>query len=279
MLDSEVDMLLVRFTSLKHIVMDGCPVMRGDLHEREWRALGKRCALVGVKRAKEREAALKVWLESRTASTGSMTALRNESRKTKPGRKGLATASISLRDPDTDLGASSSPGGHSKPPTTHSTGKPKKKARIPSSKIRVLPLLPTLASLCVTLSPAIEPDRHPLICAEFHEGWAEGVAQLAATRARLRISAGNGYRIMRISTCGSDKEEKSDGESEDEGLEDLEDVDRLDPDTFGMPGLEEAHGSVYIATPVLCFAGPGKDGPHADNCGHSVGWEVMQDEL
>ncbi|KAF8913217.1 hypothetical protein CPB84DRAFT_529505 [Gymnopilus junonius] len=219
-LESEIDMLLIRFAALKHIVLNDCSIMQGDPHERMWHALGKRLALVGVKRAKEREKQLKTWIESRknarNAPAPTDNPERNVARRAKPGRKGLATAAISLRGAsyEAPLPIPGKPsqtkkfkkekeGPNRAPLPIPGIPKRSKKEKMPSSysKVRILPSLPTLLSLSLVLPSATEPARHPMIRAEFQEGWAEGVAQLTITRARLRTSAGNGYRIMRVSVA------------------------------------------------------------------------------
>jgi hypothetical protein len=244
--------------------------MRGDLHE--WNALGRRCALVGVRRAKEREKSLKAWLESRTVveTTGSETASPmgrdpNPRQKVKRGRKGLATATISLRDPEPDNPSSVFRPFLSQHRDSHS--------KMGYTKIRVLPPISRLVSLSITLPSTNTPDKYPMIRSEFEEGWAEGVAVLAVTRSRLRTSAGNGVRVVRFT-----KSVKSDGEFEEakfeEGLDGLEDVD---PEAFEMS--REEGGLLSQIPPVLCFAGPARAGLHQDKCGHSVGWVVMGDEM
>ena len=262
-LENELDMLLVYFASLQHIILDGCGVLRGDLHNGECHALGKRCALVGVRRAKERGKALKTWLESRDIrdtsddNYGSTVGARPNGlpRKAKGGRKGLATSTISFRTPSTNSATSS--------PTLSlardTAAEPSK--GIP--KIRILASPPCLLSLSVTVPPTIKKDKYPIIRAEFEAGWAEGIAQLAVTRARMRGSAGNGVRVMGlVSKDGNEDDSELDEEEEfREGLKGLVDIEPDDDDAFGMCGELQA--------PVLCFAGPYRDG-HPSNCGHVV---------
>ena len=259
-LENELDSLLVYFTSLQHIILDGCDILRGDLHDGEGKALGKRCALVGVRRAREKEKSLKSWMESRiipdTTDDGSTGGSVRPARKPKPGRKGLSTATISFRTPSTN------------PVTLESTlSLPKEKYTVARSrkvipKIRVLPSLPCLLSLSVTVPATIKTDDYPIIRGEFETGWAEGIAQLTATRARMRTSAGNGVRVMRLGFKGGSEES---GEEE-EGLEGLVDIDPDDLDAFGTDSGLQA--------PVLCFAGPNREGEHQSNCGHVIGWAL-----
>lgn len=430
-LENEIDLLLVRLPLLKHIVLDGCNIFRGDQSPSDWRALGKRCALIGVQRAREREKVLKEYLELRDASLlmGDISIAGgaiNEGRKIKPGRRGLATATISFRAPEPVASASAlrptlppiaiqkavhppvperspttTPQGSSLPPqktkkdrtdNTSETSPPKvaasnsipslvsatlqdiqshynkrntkKKSAVPvvpastgprvssvavfaesslpsnpasppqfvgasqdvqtisekklpikgkgivegkartskvkpaalnkSNKIRVLPALPSLVSLSVTLPSTVEVGTYSLVRSQFEEGWAEGVTQLEGVRARLRTSAGNGIRVMSLgsgpqsrkgdssdSEAGSDRNSTGGSEASarrpraKDGLEGLVDVDRTDPDAFGT----YKEGSVSLLSPILCFAGPSRDGQHVDNCGHSVAWKVMKDDM
>lgn len=258
-LDSEVDMILVHFPSLRHLILDGCSLIRGELREGDWNALGKRCALAGVKRAKQGEKALKAWIDANQPTTNNDGPGENpvhQPRRAKRGRKGLASATISLRDPGPD-------------PLPSSRGVSVIQTSLQrATKIRILPSEPTLETLCITLSPWIKVEKHEMIRAEFDSGWAEGVALLEVTKARLQGSAKNGYRVMRPTPTTSNRVEEQDDWLE-EGLEGLEDVD-VD---------ESESSSATLRPPILCFAGPGRNIHHEGNCGHSVGWQWMRDEL
>jgi hypothetical protein len=123
------------------------------------------------------------------------------------------------------------------------------------------------------VTPWINPDKFSILRAEFEAGWAEGVALLAVTKARLRSSARNGCRVMRFSSTLA--LETSQDEWLEECLEGLQNIDPTDTTAFGTSPQDNAQ----ISPPVLCFAGPGKGPNHEVHCGHSVGWEVMKDEL
>lgn len=70
--EADLDVVLARFTKLKHIILDYCPVLRSaEFQEEEWTALGKRCALAGVKRARDREKRLTAWLQTSMRSSPS----------------------------------------------------------------------------------------------------------------------------------------------------------------------------------------------------------------
>ena len=266
-LENELDMLLVYFTSLQHVILDGCDILRGDsLHEGGFKALGKLCALVGVIRARDREKTLKSWMESRvipdTTDDGSTGSIR-PARKAKPGRKGLSTATISFRSPSTNpvtLLESTLPLAKEK-----DTVAAKSKEVI--SKIRILPPLPCLLSLSVTVPATIKTDDYPIIRGEFETGWAEGIAQLTVTRARMRTSAGNRVRVMRL-VCQRGSEES---DEEEEGLEGLVDIDPDDLDAFGTDSGLQA--------PVLCFSGLQREGEHPSNCGHVIGWSLDEMQI
>ena len=261
-LEQEIDTFSVRYKTLKHLILDGCGL--SAMREGEWSAIGKRCALAGVQRAREREKTLKTWLETwlAAASVGNDDILADaaadlniHTRKTRRGRRGLATATISLRSSSSDAASPSRPSFS------------KRKFDIP--KIRVLPPLPTLTTLSMAAS-SIKPDIYPILITEFEAGWAEGVAQLAVTRARLRASASNGVRVVRFM-------EGSESNSQDacrEGLEGLEDINN-DQAAFDMP-VEIGDGRDIYRAPVLCFAGDAEVG-HSEGCGHAVASRIWVD--
>ncbi|TFK41993.1 hypothetical protein BDQ12DRAFT_349859 [Crucibulum laeve] len=256
-LETEIDMILARFKVLKHLLLDGCKIFRGEMREGEWTALGKRCALVGVRRAKEREKKLKAWLEANAVAVAQNNG--NElpyevnanipARRQRRGRRGVATATISLRERDE---------------AATSTSRAPQGARPTIPKMRILPPLPSLQSLAATPSSLVKRDKFPMIRAEFEAGWAEGIAQLAVTRARMQTSSDNGWRILKFGNEIDDAAE--------EGLDGLEDVSKDENEAFGMP----VKG---IGAPVLCLVGSERDEEHEKDCGHSMGWDIWKDEL
>jgi hypothetical protein len=258
-LESEVEVLLVRFTKLRHLVLDGCSMKRLDVVDGEWVALGKNCSLAGVKRAKEREKKLRAWLETNAARSA---VVNNEqfvpevldlddqggARRPRRGRRGLATATISLRR-SSARDNSTSP---FVPPVTN----------LPVAKVRILPPAPSLTSLAITILSQIPLDRHTNVRADFGRGWTEGLAQLTATRNRLRQSWQNGIRLVRFSEEASRSEE---------GLDGLVDV-KSEADFSGADAID---GKV----PLLCLVGPGRKDGHVEGCGHTIGWGVWRDDL
>lgn len=260
-LESEVEVILMRFTKLKHLLLDGCNMRRLDGLDGEWAALGKRCALAGVKRAKERERKLKAWLEENAARSivGDQPIVESEieqrgGRHPRRGRRGLATATISLREPVVTAGGPS----RSVLPSTLQG------YNVPIPRIRILPPTPSLISLAVSPSSHVSSDRHPDIRADFERGWSEGLTQLNATLSRLRQSWQNGIRIVRF--C-----EKV-GVSE-VGLDGLVDVKGVEEASF-----HAAEGSDG-RTPMLCLVGSGTHEGHLDGCGHAVGQGIWKDDL
>lgn len=256
MLDLEVEPLLVRFTKLRHLILDGC--MRLNMQDIHWWALGNICSLAGVKRAKERRKKFDAWFEAnapRSVATNQellpdMGLLaRDNTRRPKRGRRGLATATISLKEPsarEIDLAALAS----SLP------------VDISVPNFRILPPLPSLTSLSIMISPQMPDDSRAKIRADFERGWTEGLVQLTAIRNRLRQSWQNGTRVLRFS------EELSVSA---EGLEGLVDVE--------SDGADFHVDVNNTRTPVLCLAGPGREDVHVDGCGHRTNWDVWKDDL
>lgn len=102
--------------------------------------------------------------------------------------------------------------------------------------------------------------------AAFELGWAEGLATVTAKRALIRVAWGNGTRTMRMLKGGQSGSER--GRDMEEGFSGLEDVKSLDD--FSITDER---------CPRLCFAGPRRDGSHADDCPHKAGWDAFEDEL
>ncbi|TFK56795.1 hypothetical protein OE88DRAFT_1650263 [Heliocybe sulcata] len=260
--ERDVDLILGRFSRLKHLVLDNCSILRGEFIEVAWKDLGKECALAGVRRAREREKKLKTWLEMNyippqdgedgDVPTQAVRVPGLGHARAKKGRKGLATATISLREREESAAGPSN--------GTIRIASAEVKARIP--KIRILPRTPTLRSLATTVR---HDDRDAIIRAEFERGWSEGVAQLSATAARLRASyVNNVVRVVKFA-------EDADRVMIEEGMEGLEDAE-LEDFELDAVGLDKR-------CPVLCLAGPGRNEGHAGGCGHQIGWDIWRDEL
>jgi hypothetical protein len=265
-LDGEVEPLIARFGRLRHLILDGCSVLRGgEFRESEWAELGRACALGGVFRAREREKKLKGWLEANAAlfavpvtpaaNAGQMggngTRIGEGRRR---GRRGIATSTITLRDPS---------------PNRNSASRLAPKVVIP--KIRVLPSYPTLRTFTTTAPAYIDEDLYPAIKHEFSRGWEEGLRQIRAIRIRLRTSWNNGMRVMRIFDLDDMDQSLLNGSMEEDGMDGL--VDLMAEDSVWL--VDDR----LFESPVFCLAGPGKKADHAIGCGHRLGWEAWDDDM
>lgn len=242
---------MARFQQLMHLIVDGCNITRGDAQVSEWANVGKTCALATVKAAREREKELKTWLEAHAVrnnpdadpgATVPEEQLVAATRLARPGRRGLATATISFRDPPARTAAPAVPANTAVP------------------KVRIVPSPPTLCSLSMTIS-TLHKDKHDAIRAQFERGWDEGLTQLTAIRNRLYRSWRNGVRMMRSAS--------------DQGMEEgLEDIDG-EGAFYGRDGS----GNVW-SVPVLCLAGGVPDSvQHVDGCGHAAANCVWPDRI
>ncbi|KAF8510004.1 hypothetical protein BU17DRAFT_77768 [Hysterangium stoloniferum] len=257
--------------SLQHLLLDNTGLCDGS--SGEWEALGRTCALAGVKRAREREKLLKAWSEPpRPDGDGANGAIPPHVQGVRPrrGRRGLASATISLRErPD---GALPNPPG---PPAGQGV------SMLKAAKIRIVPSPPQLKSLCATmprpLGPAPEDQSQHEADArfEFAKGWMEGFGQIRSIWTRLQQSQSNGVRVFRF---GRNNEEIS----EEEGvLAGLIEVALPRQDSF----WDEL---VSVETPVLCFAGAREEEligsvydwtNHVEGCGHRIAWDAWEDNL
>jgi len=264
--DADAVSLLTALPCLHSLILDDCRTVHGggEQASEEWFAFGRALALATHQRMRAREKELKQYRERLIASAGRTAAApRAREKKAKKGRKGLATATISLRDkPGEGSGSVSQSPLSGAPEDAGEPPMPPEKL----GRIRVLPPAPMLRGLAVTPSAHIPITAHAAIAEEFAQGWATGIATLSAVRARLRVSAGNGTaRVMRFAR-------QQEGMSKDEvnplwGLVDAEECD--------MEELQEAATGV----PVLCLAGPAHDVAHANGCPHVDGWRVFEDRL
>ncbi|KAG5642172.1 hypothetical protein DXG03_003533 [Asterophora parasitica] len=288
--EADIETLLIHFRNLKHLVLDGCiGLLRGGSpqvlgQELEWWfALGRRCALVGVKKARDREKELKAWYDTlirnaiAASSDAEATSVTDEPRRARRGRRGLATATITLR------------GSSSLPEAVHPRGPPlpvitgKKGAVLTAPKIHIVPPIPILRSISLfptstaNTPAAVKSDARDRILAEFEKGWNDGIRVIWEKRARL------GATFLRGPVEGLPKsrflmfrqgreEEWGPQETGYEGLGDVEDT--AENVFFRREGDTSRLGEV----PVLCLAGIDVEaGEHTDGCGHAFARDIWMD--
>ncbi|KAJ8084784.1 hypothetical protein PM082_003561 [Marasmius tenuissimus] len=295
---SSIPTILAKYPSIEHLTLDKSSLLPGELAVRndggEWAALAKSFALAGAVKAQERQKKVDQWLErlreheSGQVDTGAAsTNVRTREKKARKGRKGLATATISLRKEDNApapppidlkkgrLGTPRGPGGTTPVPISS------------SKRIRILPSLPTLRSFSTDMvPPSFHPAAHDTaardaliqtIQLKWEEGWAEGISQLVRRRQLMRTSWRNGIvRTVRFAQVdelklgrGTDDDEAfGDTEEGFDGLVDVQQAEDFDVDLSGQ--------SVCGKAPVLCLAGndAAESSLHSDGCGHSAAREV-----
>ncbi|KAG7452124.1 uncharacterized protein BT62DRAFT_926344 [Guyanagaster necrorhizus] len=258
--DADIDTIITRFSKLEHLVLDGCsslhdalggPTLEGTGLREEWYALGKRCALGGARRAKEREKLVKQWLETSREHEHEQEAVAESStKKPRKGRKGLATATISLRSASL--------------PPSQVAGPPKLSPSINlPQRVRIVPPGPTLKSLSIAL-PNTPINLHADILSAFERGWKDGLAQLTTARRTILqawVRRNTGTNSDKITTKVVKFDDDEDEWNRLNGLDDVEVDDLEDEDRF----VEEC------GVPGLCLLGPGSaDDSHQTECGHQM---------
>ncbi|THV06524.1 hypothetical protein K435DRAFT_960495 [Dendrothele bispora CBS 962.96] len=218
--ETAIPLILARYPYLTHFIADDCAILRGELATRDggrdWAKLAKECSLAGSHKAKDREKKIKAWLEEEkvayeerdkkrkagegdSQSSGGSRAAEKEKKKSRRGRKGLATATISLKKAKNDATA----GGNSE---TGGPPRPRADPVLFSQKIRILPPLPALRSFSTSFvsSSSTDPDSSfdvSTIHDQWDRGWSEGIHTLVQIRNRLRTSWRNGTtRVLRFAT-------------------------------------------------------------------------------
>jgi hypothetical protein len=203
--EKDVGPLLERLIKLRYLVLDGCGVIRSEQNEAEWEALGLACATAGVQRAKDRERRLRIWMEenyTQLTLVGSdedgeqepdeIEASKGAKKKIKPGRSGLGTPRVSVRNQPS------------------STNRPK----LP--RIRILPIAPSLKSLTTTAHSDAPFHRYQAFELAFQKGYQQGLHIQNQVRSMARTSHGRGKRVLRFADDYYDKFE--------EGFAGLEDI-------------------------------------------------------
>ena len=274
----DLEGLLGRMPHIQTLVLDGCPIVsqRTDVQLdagepfQQWMELGRTLALVGKRRATERERKLKTWVEDYyvTVNEEPDPALqKGKSGKAKRGRKGLATATISLRarEPERTEGASD-------------VTIPRARIPLRDERVRILPAPPALRSVAAGLPGGGTPEAREAARAEFERGWAEGVAQIVRSRLLSLTSFRNGIaRVVRFADRG-EPEWEEEGQHGEQGLAGLVDVRQEAAFELDLVGGREEGGGAREC-PLLCLAGPGRDEEHVEGCGHRLGWSIFKDDI
>lgn len=268
--------LLGRLRELQILVLDGCPIVSQRVDVQidagdpflQWAELGEALALAGVARATEREKRLRAWTDAYYAAENEQEAA-EKGKKARRGRKGLATATISLRAPEPERVLQPS---RDIPP-----------ARIPKrdQRIRVLPPAPVLCSLATSFPSALTTGVYEEVKEAFERGWAVGIARLQAIRLRHLTSWRNGVsRVVRFADRGSAEWEEEEEYGE-EGLIGFVDVTEENAFMLNVVGEDQTEGSAGTghSCPLLCVAGPERDAAHVDGCGHRAGWDIYKDDI
>lgn len=267
--ESEVAALLVDLPSVQSLILDECPVVtqRADAFEAagaealgQWNALGKALASVGVKRSRLKEKMLKTWFDQQkqAAEVGSSFGQSTSAQRVRAGRRGVATATISLRNTDEDVnpaglkpsaplppqkkgqntkrkqqsGSIAEPSARAAKPTTSSLGT-LPPARLPAtqpaslrtSNIRILASPPSLRSLaCTAPMASVSSDdfkeKYEVIRKEFEAGWASGVKVMLEVRGRVKTSWYNGIvKVMMDDNMQQEEEDEGAGTGRDSDMD------------------------------------------------------------
>ncbi|CAE6534598.1 unnamed protein product [Rhizoctonia solani] len=188
--------LLSRLVRLRHVIIDRSagPMPRDSPG---WEALGRVCALAGVERAKEKEHQIQEWMD-RKRQEEAAAAQGDEAEgatippplaptpapRTRRGRRGLATATVSLRDPRTTPNAPTSSSLSTRDPTAR--------------RIRVVPSPPTLETFSTAYAGPSNPSTQQRSDwgRAFIKGFLGGCATLKKIWERMQDSAT--VRVMRF---------------------------------------------------------------------------------
>ncbi|GLB43507.1 hypothetical protein LshimejAT787_1400190 [Lyophyllum shimeji] len=290
----EIETLLARFKDLKHLILDACTgLLRGGSPQalgRElgwWSDLGKRIAMAGVKKARDREKELKTWYEALVRASSNATLdepainAPGEPRRQRRGRRGLATATISIRGSTSPPRAVPSTSAVSAAAALSTTrGRP-----LVVPKVHIVPTLPSLRTLSLfptsteNIPARVSPEARERILAAFEKGWNDGIRVIWEKRTRMGTSflrePAEGVARPRFLKFREGREDEW-GEQE-EGMQGLEDVKVGDEEIF----FRLENSTLELGqTPVLCLCGSSVDlEGHAGGCGHAVAREIWRDTL
>ena len=270
--ERELEKVLSWLYRLKHLIMDGCPVisqradvlqMEGAEELRQWASLGLTLAAATIAHIKRREERFIIWLRTQVVSPKPAPPKPQEPKsRAKKGRKSLAVATISLRKSPPKPAVSLPIAG---PSTALLPGD----EPVPE-KILIIPPLPSIQSLAIT-APMVSPDKPDFeanrvkVLEEFERGWAQGIQRILGRRQFLKGSwtrKGAIYKVVPGEPLSIDDERVKDVMYELEQVKSFDDFNMTPP-----------------PAPILCLVGPGKSRDHPEGCPHRLAWEMYQDEL
>ncbi|CAE6462534.1 unnamed protein product [Rhizoctonia solani] len=188
--------LLSRLARLEHIVIDrnAGPMPRDSSG---WASLGRACALAGVERAKEKENQIQEWMDRKRQEESAAQGEEIEgppplapldpihAPRVRRGRRGLATATISLRDPrPAPVASASSASSSTRDPTAR--------------RVRIVPSPPTLQTFSTAYAGPSNPSAQQRSewGRAFVRGFLDGCNTLNKIWQRMRDS--DNVRVMRF---------------------------------------------------------------------------------
>ncbi|KAG8745037.1 hypothetical protein FRC10_009011 [Ceratobasidium sp. 414] len=304
-----IEKLLSQLIRLRHIVVDrNAGTMPRD--SPGWTSLGRACALAGVGRAKAREKEIQEWFEARRREEAVVQAANPEQAavaeravgptlapRVRRGRKGLATATISLRDPQPQ------PRRVSASTSTAARNTPQDQDAPDVRRIRIVPSPPTLETFSTAFAGPSNPTSQQRAdwTNAFTTGFLDGCRTLNAIWKRMQDSAT--ARIMRF--IDTDAEPYPHPEDEEDVLQGVADVavvghwigweptipivcfgteraagvERMTMDVGDSPAMTlgaDVTGPTLVGglweDEVFVQWGPG----HVDGCGHNIGRDTFE---
>lgn len=267
----ELAQILMKYPCLMYLRLDACNINTTreeipDMGESIFATIGRMCAISAHRRSRDREKELKAYREALQLVGNEQGGQRQGRPRAKAGRKGLATATVSLRganefvisEDQSAQGASTSTSAEE---------------LLSLEKLRVAPIPPLLQALCITLKqpPAsLQPlnvtgaisastnlvTQQSQFRQDFERGWDDGIHVLRQIWLRLQASQRNGVpRVVTFKdSMGARDEDGINGASD---LIDISDWDDLQKRRWKCP--------------ILCLVGEEADNSlHVQDCGHEA---------
>ncbi|KAG9080474.1 hypothetical protein FRC06_006533, partial [Ceratobasidium sp. 370] len=299
-----IEKLLSQLIRLRHIVIDrNAGTMPRD--SPGWTSFGRACALAGVGRAKAKEKEIQEWFEARRREEAVVQDTNPEhaeravgptvAPRVKRGRRGLATATISLRDPQ--------PQSRRAPTAARNTSSAQDQGASDARRIRIVPSPPTLETFSTAFAGPSNPTPQQRAdwTSAFTTGFLDGCRTLNAIWKRMQDSAT--ARIMRF--IDTDAEPYPCSEEEEDILKGVADVAVVghwigwEPTipivcfgterAVGVGRMTMDIGDSPVMTPGTDVIGPSLVGGlwedeafvqwglgHVDGCGHNIGRDVFE---